>query len=66
MSSNIVNVRMPGPEVVARTIANLVVKPRREVVVPNYYHAVVGLEHTFPWLADVAMRLARPRFVISE
>lgn len=66
MSSNIARVHMPGPEVVARTIAHLVARPRREVVVPNYYHAVIGLEHTFPWLADIAMRLARPKFVMSD
>ncbi len=46
---------MPGPELVARTIANLVVKPRREVIVPGYYRPLVTIANTFPWLVDLAM-----------
>ena len=52
---------MPGPEIVAQTIADLVVKPRREVIIPGYYHAIIGIEHLFPWLGDLAVRRARPR-----
>jgi NAD(P)-dependent dehydrogenase (short-subunit alcohol dehydrogenase family) len=46
---------MPGPELVARTIANLVVKPRREVIVPGYYSPLVAIANTFPWLVDLVM-----------
>jgi NAD(P)-dependent dehydrogenase (short-subunit alcohol dehydrogenase family) len=46
---------MPGPELVARTIVNLVVKPRREVIVPGFYSPLVGIANTFPWLVDLVM-----------
>src|SRR5579863_7417747 len=36
--------RMPEPELVASTIANLVIHPRREVIVPLKYHAIVWLD----------------------
>ena len=52
---------MPGPELVARKIADLVCRPRREVVVPGFYRLVIGAENAFPWLADVAIRMSRPR-----
>ncbi len=46
---------MPGPELVARKIADLAVKPRREVIVPGYYGPLVGIVNTFPWLVDLVM-----------
>jgi len=46
---------MAGPDLVARTIANLVVKPRREVIVPRYYSPLVAIANTFPWLVDLVM-----------
>ncbi len=46
---------MPGPDLVARTIVNLVVKPRREVIVPGYYSPIVAIANTFPWLVDLIM-----------
>lgn len=48
-------VPMVGPELVARTIANLVVKPHPEVVVPGYYRPLVAIANTFPWLVDLMM-----------
>jgi short-subunit dehydrogenase len=60
MSRNF-RIPMPGPEIVAQTIADLVLKPRREVIIPGYYHAIIGIEHLFPWLGDLAVRRARPR-----
>ncbi len=51
--------RLPGPELVAKTIADLVVKPRREVVVPRFYSALVGFERVFPRLVDLVIRLSR-------
>jgi NAD(P)-dependent dehydrogenase (short-subunit alcohol dehydrogenase family) len=46
---------MPGPDLVARTIVNLVIKPRREVIVPGFYSPLVGIANTFPWLVDFVM-----------
>ena len=49
--------RMPGPELVARTIADLAVKPRREVIVPFKYHAVIWLDRLLPGIADLAFSM---------
>jgi NADP-dependent 3-hydroxy acid dehydrogenase YdfG len=46
--------QMPEPEVVARAIANLVVLPRREVIVPLKYYGIVWLDTLFPGIADFA------------
>lgn len=51
--------RLPGPDLVAKTIADLVIKPRREVVVPGFYSALIGVEHAFPSLADLVIRRIR-------
>ena len=51
--------RLPGPELVAKTIADLVVKPRREVIVPGFYSVFIGVERVFPSLADLVMRRSR-------
>lgn len=48
--------QMPGPELIATTIAELVIHPRREVIVPRKYYAVVWLDEFLPWLADLAHR----------
>lgn len=44
---------MPGPELVARTIVDLVIKPRREVIVPGYYRPLVAIINRFPWLVNL-------------
>jgi NADP-dependent 3-hydroxy acid dehydrogenase YdfG len=49
-------VRMPGPELVATTIADLVTRPRREVVVPRRHYAIAWLEQLLPSMADRAYR----------
>jgi NAD(P)-dependent dehydrogenase (short-subunit alcohol dehydrogenase family) len=46
--------RMPEPGVVAETIARLIVRPRREVIVPHKYQAVVWLDRLLPGVADFA------------
>jgi short-subunit dehydrogenase len=46
----------PGPEIVARAIANAITHPRREAFVPRYYQLLVWLEHLLPGVADVALR----------
>ena len=58
--------RMPGPELVARAIANLAVKPRREVVVPGFYSVLIEVELLFPGLADLFIRSNRRRVVTTE
>lgn len=47
--------RMPGPELIANTIAGLVERPRREVVAPAIYRAAIALETLAPWLMDRAL-----------
>lgn len=47
---------LPGPEVVARVIADLVGKPRREVVVPRRHYLIAGLEQVAPSMADLVYR----------
>ena len=49
-------VRMPGPELVATTIADLTTRPRREVVVPRRHYAIAWLEQLLPGMADRAYR----------
>ena len=58
---------MPGPDVVARSIASLAVHPRREVVTPRYYRPLIWTEHALPWLADRFLRPPRsPRTQRSQ
>jgi NADP-dependent 3-hydroxy acid dehydrogenase YdfG len=51
-----VRARLPGPELVATTIADLVLHPRREVVVPRRHYAIAWLEQVLPGMADFAHR----------
>jgi short-subunit dehydrogenase len=48
--------RMPKPELVATAIAELVIHPRREVVVPRKHYAIAWLEQALPRMADLAHR----------
>lgn len=48
--------RLPEPHLVAETICELVLRPRREVVVPSRHHVLVGLEQILPALADATYR----------
>jgi NADP-dependent 3-hydroxy acid dehydrogenase YdfG len=47
---------LPGPEVVANAIVGVVLRPRREVVVPSRYRALIWLDQLLPDLADFAFR----------
>ena len=47
---------MPGPDLVARAIADLAAHPRREVVTPRYYRPLIWTERALPWLADRFLR----------
>jgi short-subunit dehydrogenase len=49
-----VSARMPEPDVVATTIADLVAHPRREVVVPRRHYVIAWLEQVLPSMADAA------------
>jgi short-subunit dehydrogenase len=48
---------MPGPEIVARAVADVLERPRREVVVPGAYRLIVLLDALLPGVVD---RLVRP------
>ncbi len=51
--------RMAEPELVARTICDLALHPRREVVVPRQHYAIAWLEQMLPSLVDRAHRWRR-------
>jgi short-subunit dehydrogenase len=51
-----VRAAMPKPELVATTIADLVSRPRREVVIPRRHYAIAWLEQALPGMADLAHR----------
>ena len=57
---------MPGPEIVAKAIANLAIHPRREVVVPAYYRPIMAGEHVLPWVADRIILWSRRRVIPVE
>jgi NADP-dependent 3-hydroxy acid dehydrogenase YdfG len=48
--------QLPGPELVAGTIADLIVHPRRERIVPLQHYVLAFLEQMVPDLADVLFR----------
>jgi hypothetical protein len=48
---------MPEPELVARAIVDLIIHPRREVIVPRQHYGIAWLEQTAPTVADLAYRL---------
>jgi short-subunit dehydrogenase len=52
---------MPGPEGLARAIANLVTHPRRELVYPRLYYGAIWLERLLPGLVDLGVRPRQPR-----
>jgi NAD(P)-dependent dehydrogenase (short-subunit alcohol dehydrogenase family) len=45
--------RLPGPDVVARQIAELIITPRREVVIPRRHYVLVWLEQLAARLTDL-------------
>ena len=48
--------QLPDPSLVATTIADLIVHPRREIVVPRKHYVIAWLEEALPAIADVAFR----------
>jgi short-subunit dehydrogenase len=61
-----VDADLPEPEVVAEVVADLVSRPRREVVVPGKHYAIAWLEQALPRLADFAYRRRHWSPVIEE
>jgi NAD(P)-dependent dehydrogenase (short-subunit alcohol dehydrogenase family) len=51
-----IDARMPKPDIVATTIAELAAHPRREVVIPRRHYAIAWLEQLLPSGADLAYR----------
>jgi short-subunit dehydrogenase len=51
-----VNLPMPGPEVVARAVSNLLQHPKAEVIVPGWYRGLIWLETLAPALGDRLLR----------
>ncbi len=47
---------MPGPEIVARTVANLLEHPRAETIVPWWYNILVASNQLFPFLGDAVVK----------
>lgn len=44
--------KLPGPEIVAKAIAQLAVHPRREVIIPWHYQIFIWFEQRLPGLVD--------------
>ena len=61
-----VQARLPEPEIVARAIAELVVRPRREAVIPGKHYAIAWLEQLLPRTADFAYRRRHWSPVLEE
>lgn len=51
-----INEPMADPEIVARKIAEVIARPKREVIVPTKHYVTVLLEQELPGLADLAYR----------
>jgi NAD(P)-dependent dehydrogenase (short-subunit alcohol dehydrogenase family) len=52
MTEGIKRVPMPGPEVVARTVAQAIQRPRRKIFVPRYYALFAYIAKLMPRLTD--------------
>ena len=46
---------MPGPEIVARAVSSLLLRPRREMVVPSLYRPLIWLNDVLPGFVDGAL-----------
>lgn len=53
---------MPGPEVIAHAVAEVLLRPRREVIAPKVYRVLALLNSLFPALADQLVS----RFIIGR
>lgn len=55
------SIPMPGPEIVAKAVADVLERPRREVLVPSWYRLPALLEQIAPSLVDKIVPLMRSR-----
>ncbi|TSA84472.1 SDR family NAD(P)-dependent oxidoreductase [Deinococcus detaillensis] len=55
------SIPMPGPEIVARAIADVLERPKREVLVPSWYRLPAFLEQIAPSLVDSVTALMRSK-----
>lgn len=56
MTADVVAAHMVEPDLVARRIAGLVRRPRREVIIPRRHYAIAWLEQALPSIADLVHR----------
>ena len=55
---------MPGPEIVARAVAGVLERPRREVTVPSAYRLLVWLDAALPGVGDLVVQpVLRRRYI---
>lgn len=47
--------RLPGPGIIARAVASVIERPRREVIAPWWYRLAVAVETVAPGLVDLAL-----------
>jgi short-subunit dehydrogenase len=55
MTERMRGVPMPPPSLVARAVADALVRPRREVIVPRYYRLAIWLDRLLPGLVDIVL-----------
>lgn len=58
--------RLPGPELVAKQIADLIIHPRREVVIPRRHYLIAWLEQLASSLTDLIHKWRHWSGVIAE
>jgi len=58
-----VPIPMPGPDLVARAVVGLLLRPQPEVVVPAWYHPLIWIDQWFPRLIDLALTSPLVRLV---
>ncbi len=61
MTETMRGIPMPRPERLARSIADAVRHPRREIVYPPMYHAAIWIERFIPGVVDLALRPRKRR-----
>lgn len=56
-----VRIPMPGPELIAHAVTQVLQHPQAEMVVPGYYRPPIWINNHFPWLLDLLLgnRLTR-------
>jgi short-subunit dehydrogenase len=57
LTESIRGVPFHSPELVARRIAGVLLRPKREVIVPRYYRVAIWLDGLVPWVVDRALSL---------